>query len=329
LNKKTILITGGTGFIGKRLGLALQSDYRVILAGRNNKLAKQAQDFTGCDALPLDITNIESVRDIVVSTRPNIIIHAAATKFVDNAERQPMECIDVNILGSQNVARVAMERGVETVIGTSTDKASPPVRNTYGMSKAMMERIFCSCNGMTETKFICVRFGNVVWSSGSVFPLWRNMQERTGSIGTTGPEMRRFFFTVDESVELVLEALKDKDRFQGKVLSRKMKAAQIADILRVWVEHKGGTWKRISGRPGEREDEFLIGDAEIPHTSELELGGVTHYLLSFNEKAETPVSCGLSSRNADRLTDAEILDLISNPPMEETGNVWHEYAMHS
>jgi hypothetical protein len=114
-----------------------------------------------------------------------------------------------------------------------------------------------------------------------------------------------------------LEALKNADRFQGKVLSRKMKAAQIEDILRVWSRHKGGSWEKVSGRPGERDDEFLIGDIEIPYTSELELDGVTHYLLSFNEKAEKPVSFGLSSANTDRLTDAEILDLISNPPLEE------------
>jgi UDP-N-acetylglucosamine 4,6-dehydratase/5-epimerase len=328
LNDKTILITGGTGFVGKRLGLALKADYRIILAGRNNKLAREAQDSTGCEAVPLDVTNIESVRDIVVAERPDIIIHAAATKFVDNAERQPMECIDVNVLGSQNVARVAMERGVETVIGLSTDKASPPVRNTYGMTKALMERIFCSCNRMTDTRFVCVRFGNVVWSTASVFPLWRSMHERTGVIGTTGPEMRRFFFTVDESVQLVLEALKNADRFQGKVLSRKMKAAQIEDILRVWSRHKGGSWEKVSGRPGERDDEFLIGDIEIPYTSELELDGITHYLLSFNEKAKEPVCYGLSSANTDRLTEAEILNLICNPPLEECG-AWHASGMHS
>lgn len=329
MNQKTILITGGTGFLGKRLGLALKSEYRVILAGRNNKLARQAQDYTGCDASPVDVTNIESVRDLVVTARPDIIIHAAATKFVDNAERQPMECIDVNVLGSQNVARVAMERGVETVIGISTDKASPPVRNTYGMSKALMERIFCSCDGMTDTRFMCVRFGNVVWSTASVFPLWRGMQERTGVIGTTGPEMRRFFFTVGDSVQLVLEALKNAYRFHGKVLCRKMKAAQIEDILRVWVTHKGGSWERVAGRPGERDDEFLIGEIEVPYTRELELDGVTHYLLSFNEKPEKPVSYGLSSANTDRLTDAEILELIDNPPLEEVGNVWHASATHS
>ena len=79
--RQTILITGGTGFVGKRLGLALKADYRIILAGRNNKLAREAQDSTGCEAVPLDVTNIESVRDIVVAERPNIIIHAAATKL--------------------------------------------------------------------------------------------------------------------------------------------------------------------------------------------------------------------------------------------------------
>lgn len=317
MKDKTILITGGTGFLGKRLGLALKSENRVILAGRNNKQAKYAQSCTGCEALPIDVTNIESVRDVVVAERPNIIIHAAATKYVDDAEHQPMECVDVNVLGSQNVARVAMERGVETVIGVSTDKASPPVRNTYGMSKALMERIFCSCNGKTDTKFVCVRFGNVVWSTGSVFPLWRKMHKETGVIGTTGPEMRRMFFNVDQAAQLVLEALRNADQFQGKVLFRKMKSAQIEDILNVWCRHKGGSWEKISGRPGERDDEFLVGDLEVPYTSELELGGITHYLLSFNEKAERPVPAGLSSANVERLTEAEILDLISNPPLEE------------
>lgn len=328
MNKKTVLITGGTGYLGKRLGIALKADYRVVLAGRNNKLSKEAQDITGCDTVPLDVSNIESVRDIVVAERPNIIIHAAATKFVDNAEYQPMECIDVNVLGSQNVARVAMERGVDTVIGLSTDKASPPIRNIYGVTKSLMERLFSACNARTDTKFVCVRFGNIAWSTGSVFPLWRRMQEKTGVIGTTGPEMRRFFFTVNEAVELVLTALKDADQFQGKVLSRQMKAAQIEDILRLWVGRYGGTWERIAGRPGERTDEFLIGDLEAPYTTEVTLHGIIHYLTSFNEKAEMPVPCEVSSANSDRLSDSEILGMISDPQLEEVGDIWHAFATH-
>src|ERR671939_182735 len=88
---------------------------------RKNAQNALVQEFTGCEVLPLDIVNIESVRDAFNETRPAIVIHAAATKYVDLAERQPMECVDVNILGSQNVARVAVERGAQTVIGISTD----------------------------------------------------------------------------------------------------------------------------------------------------------------------------------------------------------------
>jgi UDP-N-acetylglucosamine 4,6-dehydratase len=314
---KTVLITGGTGFLGKRLGIALTNEYRVILGGRNNAQNKAAQEFTNCEVVPMDVTNIESVRDIVVSTSPEIIIHAAATKFVDQAERQPMECIDVNVTGSQNVARVAMERGVDVVVGISTDKASPPVRNTYGLSKAMMERMFCGSNGKTNTKFMCVRFGNVTWSTGSVLPIWKSMHDKTEVIGTTGPEMRRFFFTADEAVQLVLTAMNNAEMFQGKVLSRKMKAATIADILRVWTAHNGGRWEKIAGRPGERNDEFLVGELELPYTSELVIEGIPHYLTSFNENTAKPLCHVLSSANGDKLTDAEILQMINNPSIEE------------
>ncbi|MET0391958.1 MAG: SDR family NAD(P)-dependent oxidoreductase [Chitinophagaceae bacterium] len=314
---KTILITGGTGFLGKRLGLALKNEYRVILTGRNNKQNFTAQKFTGCEVLPLDISNIEAVRDVVNETKPDIIIHAAATKFVDLAEKQPMECVDVNVTGSQNVARVAVDKGVDIVIGVSTDKASPPVRNTYGLTKALMERLFCSMNRKGKTRFTCVRYGNVAWSTGSVLTIWNKMLKEKGMIGTTGPEMRRFFFTVDDAVRLVLAALNNIDIVEGKVLSMKMKAAQMSDILRVWTENKGGKWEQIEGRPGERIDEYLIGEAELPFTRELVIDDITHYLISFNDKVSDPVEFGLSSANTDKLSDEEILSLIENPPVEE------------
>jgi FlaA1/EpsC-like NDP-sugar epimerase len=313
---KKILITGGTGFLGKRLGIVLKDEYDVTLGARNNARNFEAQTFSGCSVIPLDVVNIESVRDAVNRIQPNIIIHAAATKFVDLAEKQPMECVDVNVVGSQNVARVAVDNGVETVIGISTDKASPPIRNTYGLSKALMERMFCSMNGGGGTKFICVRYGNVAWSTGSVLPIWKKMHDTSGVIGTTGPEMRRFFFTVDEAVQLIVTAMRMTDELQGKVLSRKMKSAQISDVLRIWIENKGGRWEKIEGRPGEREDEFLIGDLEIPYTKEMIVDGVTHYVISFNQKGNDPVKFALSSANTDRLTDAEILEIISNLPAE-------------
>ena len=253
-----ILITGGTGFLGKRLGKSLRDDGHVVtLSGRNNKQLMLASQFSGCEAYAMDVSNIESVRDIVTQTKPDIIIHAAATKFVDISEKQPMEAIDVNVVGSQNVARVAIEKNVKCVVGVSTDKASPPVRNTYGLTKALMERLFCSMNNKSQTKFLCVRYGNVAWSTGSVLCIWRKMLLDKGVIGTTGPDMYRFFFTVDEAVELVKTALDNYEEFQGKVLSRKMKSAQMKEILRVWTQSEGGKFEVIEGRPGERNEEYL------------------------------------------------------------------------
>ncbi|SDA96352.1 UDP-glucose 4-epimerase [Algoriphagus alkaliphilus] len=314
--KKTLLITGGTGFLGRNLALALKGDYRVILTGRNNKQNMYAKSVTGCEVAPMDIVNIESIRDIFSQYKPDIVIHAAATKFVDLAEKFPMECTDVNVIGSQNIARVASERKCEMVVGISTDKAAPPIRNLYGMTKSIMERLFCAMNENSETKFCAVRYGNVAWSTGSVLPIWDEMHKKTGVIGTTGPEMRRFFFTVDEAVELVINAINHMDLVQGKVLSRYMKAAQIEDILKVWIEEKGGKWEKIAERPGERNDEFLIGELELDYTKELEMNGIKHYLISFNEKEERPLSFGLSSANTEKLSKEEIVKLIFNSPNE-------------
>ncbi len=314
---ETLLITGGTGFLGKRLALALKDRYQVVLTGRNNKANMVAEQFTGCKVLPMDVARIDSVRDVFLETRPQLVIHAAATKFVDLAEKQPMECIDVNVVGSENVVRAAIETGVESAIAISTDKASPPIRNTYGLSKALMERLFCSMNGKTDTLFSCVRYGNVAWSTGSVLPIWKKMFDETSVIGTTGPEMRRFFFSVDEAVQLVLTALDRRQSLRGKVLSRRMKAAQIQDMLDTWIGIKGGSWRRVDGRPGEREDEFLIGELELPYTCEKIINGFPHYIISFNERVRAPLPIGLSSANTERLTRDEMVHIINNPPVEE------------
>ena len=300
--------------MGRNLALKLKENNAVILTGRNNKQNFFVGQLTGCIVAPMDVVNIESVRDVFSEFKPDVVIHAAATKFVDLSEKYPMECVDVNIIGSQNIARVAIERNTESVIGISTDKASPPVRNTYGMSKGIMERMFCSVDEKSDTKFTVVRYGNVAWSTGSVLPIWKEMHVKTGVIGTTGPEMRRFFFTVNEAVQLVISAMDHIDLVRGKVLSRVMKAAKIKDILNVWVKNFGGRFEKIEGRPGERLDEYLVGDLELPYTRALELDETDHFLISFNSKVDDPVEFGLSSANAEKLTDEEIFKLLNGEP---------------
>ncbi len=311
----TILITGGSGFLGRHIAVKLKDRYNVILGGRNNGNNQLAQVKTGCRVAPLDITNQKSLVDVINEYRPDTIIHAAATKFVDISEEYPMECIDINVLGSQNIARIAIEKGIRNVIGVSTDKAAPPVGNIYGHSKAIMERMFCTLDGKSDTRFICTRFGNITWSTGSVFPIWKRMTEVDGKIGSTGPDMRRFFFSVDEAADLVIEAMNAIEELHGGILSLKMKSAQISDILQVWSEAYGVEWSRIEGRPGDKEDEVLIGKIEIPHTQELQLNGRPHFYLNFKKKFTNELKDEVSSANAERLNNAEIKKLITELPL--------------
>jgi FlaA1/EpsC-like NDP-sugar epimerase len=311
--KERLLITGGTGFLGRHLALALKDRYEVCITGRNNKQNFLSERFTGVKTLPMDVSDIESVRDGFIEFKPDYVVHAAATKFVDLSERQPMECVDVNVTGSQNVARVAVERGIKKVVGVSTDKAAPPIRNIYGLSKSMMERMYCSMDTKADTRFACVRYGNVAWSTGSVLPLWTQMFKETQVIRSTGPDMTRFFFTVDEAVALVITCLENMQELHGRVLSRRMKAARIRDILDLWVKERGGRWEKMEGRPGDRPQEYLIGETELEYTFARNYGGITHYVVTFNERAKEPLREVVSSDNAERLTAAEISRLINHP----------------
>ncbi len=316
MSEKTVLITGGTGFLGRRLALALRGTHRVVLAARSGKQNAEAQHATGCPALPMDVARLESVRDTFLEVRPQVVVHAAATKYVDLAERQPFECVDVNVVGSEHVARVAMELGVETVIGVSTDKTAPPVKNLYGLSKALMERMYCLLDGKTATRFACVRFGNIVWSTGSVLPIWRRMHRETGVLGSTAPDSRRFFFTGEEAARLVVTALERVDRLGGRVLTCPMKAARMRDVLDVWTTRLGGRWEQIAPRPGDHPDEQLFGEVEVPFTTAVELDGRPYYVITPNVRAERPVPGAVSTENAPRLTAEEIHALISAPPPE-------------
>ena len=308
--KKNLLITGGSGFLGINLALRLRKKYNVFIGSRNQKRNYDAKLETGCEAIPLDVTNIESVRDAIIYCKPDIIIHAAATKFVDISEKFPFECSDVNILGSTNVARVAIEKKVKTVVGISTDKATQPIKNFYGFSKATMEKLFLNANENSKTNFLCVRYGNVAWSTGSVLPIWRQMFQKNKKILTTGPFMRRFFFTINDAVDLVLFALNKSKQFSGKILCADMKACKLIDIIKVWIKNYGGSYKIIKGRKGDRLDEYLIGDNEIKFTKKIYQNKKLFYLIDFEKKSSKPLSKIVSSENALRLNKDEIYNIL-------------------
>ena len=307
---KKILITGGTGYLGRNLALFYRKKYKVFLGARNNKQNFLINKITNCEVIPLDVSNISSVNDSLNYVKPDIVIHAAATKFVDLSEKFPFECIDTNIVGSTNIARACLNKKVPTVIGVSTDKASPPIKNIYGLSKSCMERLFCSSEPYGKTKFVCVRYGNVTWSTGSVLPIWKQMLKKDGLILTTGPNMRRFFFSVDQAVSLVDQALKLKDKLNGKILSAEMKSAKMIDILKTWIKKFGGKYKVINTRKGDRLDEYLIGEDELRYTQELIIKNRKYYVINFNKLAKKPLKKIVSSANAKKLSQSEIEKII-------------------
>ena len=308
--KKNILITGGSGYLGINLALNLKKKYNVFIGSRNQKRNYDASKNTGCEAIPLDVTNINSIRDAVIYCKPEIIIHAAATKFVDISEKFPFECSDVNILGSTNLARVAIERGVKVVIGISTDKATQPLKNFYGFSKAAMEKLFLSANSNSKTKFLCVRYGNVAWSTGSVLPIWKTMFKKNKKILTTGPYMRKFFFSIQDAVDLVLYALENYSKYNGKIVCADMKSCKLIDIIKVWIKKYGGGYKIIKSRKGDRLDEYLIGSNEINYASKIIKNKKTYYIIDFDVKSKKPLKKIVSSENAIKLNNKEISKIV-------------------
>jgi UDP-glucose 4-epimerase len=294
--------------------MALRADHEVVLADRNEEQNQAAEKVTNCPALRMDVTDMSSVRQAFLTARPDLIIHAAAAKFVDLAEKNPLECADVNVLGSQNVARAAMENDCSLVVGISSNRAAPPTEDTYALTKAIMERLFCSLNGKTSTLFTSARLGNIAWSTGSVLPIWQRMLDASSVITTTGPESRRFFLQADEAVKFVMTCIEHAGDLQGKVLVRKLKQARIKDILTKFIELKGGSWKQGEPRPGEKLEEILIGDLELPYAREIQLNGAAHYLLGFNEKAGKPLEDKISTANVEPLSAEEIVRLIMQQP---------------
>ena len=259
----------------------------------------------------MDVSNIKSVYDAIQISKADIIIHAAATKFVGWSEKFPFECTDININGSANIVRAAIDKKVKVVIGISTDKATQPIKNFYGMSKAVMEKIFYLSKKQSKTKFVCVRYGNVAWSTGSVLPIWKEMYHENGIIQTTGPNMRRFFFTIDDAVDLVNQALKKSALLNGKILCPEMKSSKMINIIKIWLKEYGGKYKIINERDGDRLDEYLISDNEIEYAEKVKFDKKNYYIIDFSRKSKRPLKRKITSRNCKSLSENEIRHILN------------------
>lgn len=218
-------------------------------------------------ALEFRIGDIRDFGDVCSAIKSaDIVINAAALKQVPTCEYFPDQAILTNCIGAMNIVRAIRDQGypVETVVGISTDKAAKPI-NVMGMSKAIQERIFISANILNpDTRFICVRYGNVMASRGSVIPLFHDQISHGGPVTITVPEMTRFLLSLDQAVDTVFAAL--KDALRGETFVPEAPAATIMNIAKAMIGERDIEIKIIGIRPGEKMHEMMVSEEECNHT---------------------------------------------------------------
>lgn len=271
---KSILITGGTGSLGKALTKHIIENFKyikrlVIFSRDEQKQFQMAQEFPE-SKYPFLRYFIGDVRDkdrlIRAFKGIDFVIHAAAMKHVHIAEYNPDECVKTNINGSENVARAALDNNIKKCILVSTDKACQPV-NVYGSSKFIAERIFTNYDyHSNSTVFASVRYGNVIASRGSFIPLFMDWINDNQTIRVTSEEMTRFLFTLEDAVDAVLGAL--QNAYGGEVFVPQINSYTLPTCIKALekITNKKANTELMGLRPGEKLHEDMLAETELPFT---------------------------------------------------------------
>ena len=274
LNNKQVLITGGTGSLGKALTKTIlerwpQVKRLVIFSRDEQKQFEMAQEYP-VHNFPAIRFFIGDIRDLDRLQRAfngiDFVIHAAAMKHVPIAEYNPMECVKTNINGAENIINAALDSGVKHIVALSTDKAAAPI-NLYGATKLVSDKLFVAANnirGNNPIKFSVVRYGNVMGSNGSVIPFFLK-KRREGVLPITVESMTRFNISLEGGVNMVLHAL--ETAWGGEIFVPKIPSYRITDIAKAIgpeCEHK-----LIGIRPGEKIHEEMITSSDSFFTYDL------------------------------------------------------------
>ena len=273
LNKKNILITGGTGSFGQVfIGELLKKNVNKIIVYSRDELKQSVlkekyvthKNFRKLRFFIGDVRDEERLN--LAFKNVDIVIHAAALKQVDTAEYNPTEFIKTNILGSQNVMHAAEKNNVKKVIALSTDKASSPI-NLYGATNLCSDKLFISANFFLGKRiFSVVRYGNVEGSRGSVMPLFINKKKKN-YLNVTDERMTRFSLSLENSVNLVLWTIKNS--IGGEIVVPKIPSYRILDLAKAVNSDNKIKIKIIGIRPGEKIHEEMISEYESLNTLEL------------------------------------------------------------
>jgi len=266
---KKILITGGTGSLGQALTKRLlksKVDSVRIFSRNEHKQIEMESEFND-SRLRFFLGDIRDYHRLERALEDvDVVFHAAALKHVTKIEYNPFEAIKTNVIGSQNVIDACIKANVKKAVCVGTDKAVSPL-NTYGATKLLMEKLFVTANNFLnkekcQTRFIALRYGNVLGSSGSVVPKIIEQIKNNKKITITDPQMTRFSITMDEALDFILKAT---ELGQGsEIFVPKLKAYSIIDLIEALQEMFGKTEQEIIGvRPGEKLHESLINREEM------------------------------------------------------------------
>ena len=304
--KKNVLITGITGTVAKSFVKEYIDEYNFYGYSRNDssqQLFMQNFPDAKCFLGPIEDSGI--LFSVYEKVRPDIVIHAAAIKHVDLAEKNPIQTSVVNIIGSNNIVAASTRFNVPITIGISTDKACD-ASNVYGMSKYLMEKAFLSSSG-DSVKFCCTRFANVAGSTGSVIPRWDEMRKKGEPLTVTDINMSRLMFSPKESSLLIREAIRLMENGESNfILTKKMKTVKIYDLALV-MSNKTAV---IGTRSGEKLYENLVSEKELEYTEEID----NDYIMIRNHK--TPPSkrtaTALNSLTAQVMDENQIRKLLQD-----------------
>jgi UDP-N-acetylglucosamine 4,6-dehydratase len=320
-SKATVLVTGGTGSFGKKFVEILLREKRpkklIVFSRDELKQHDMRQVFPDDGDLPIRYF-LGDVRDRDRLCRAfhgvDVVVHAAALKQVPACEYNPFEAVQTNIIGAKNVIDAAIDSGVKRIIALSTDKAVNPV-NLYGATKQVAEKLFVQGNsyaGAANTRFSCVRYGNVIGSRGSVIPLFLE-QRKTGRITMTDKRMTRFWITLEQGVRFVVRCA--EQMHGGEVFVPKIPSMRITDLAEAVAS---GCRMELTGiRPGEKVHEVLVAEDEARHTLEFDdmyiITPVFQWWGSDRWQEGKPLSggfCYSSDKNTRWLSGEELQNLM-------------------
>ena len=299
-----VLITGGTGTIGRAYVKNYAEFFDVYSLSRDeNKQTQLWRAFPEVVGQYLgNVEDKETVFRVYEDVKPDIVIHAAAVKHINLAEKQPIQTCKVNIVGSLNIIEASIRYDIPITVAISTDKACS-YESVYGGSKYLMERCFLEANS-NRNKFSVCRFANVAHSDGSVLPFWLDEKRDGNSLKLTDPNMNRLMFTQDDAANLIYRTVEYTRKNRGGfVCSYKMRCVNMLDLAKAISEDV----EIVGRRPGEKVDEDLVSEHELDYT--YVIGNDIHIRTEKND-GDNKLDVPYNSKSAKKMSQKEIKEIV-------------------